>query len=249
MRLSELALATGLHKASAYRVLSALVHEGLVEQDLARRYHLGAETWILGTAAAPRFDIRQLAAPALDRISEATGDTVFLSIRSGHDAVCIDRREGAFPIRTLTLEIGSRRPLGVGAGSLALLAFLSDDEIERTIVANARELARYSRFTSDDLRSLIAETRASGSSFNDGRIVPGMSAVGVSVFDHRGRPTASLSCAAISSRMEPDRRASIVAMLIEEATAIATQLNPRGYEQNSGGASPTSACAVKGASF
>ena len=236
MRLSELALATGLHRASAYRILSALVHESLVEQDLARRYHLGAETWILGMAAAPRFNIRQLAAPALDRISEATGDTVFLSIRSAHDAICIDRREGSFPIRTLTLEIGSRRPLGVGAGSLALLAYLSDDEIERTIAANARGLARYSRFTPDVLRSLIDETRARGSSFNDGLVVSGMNAVGVAVFDHRGWPTASLSCAAISSRMEPDRRTSIVAVLVEEATAIATQLNPGGYERISGGA-------------
>lgn len=226
MRLSDLAAATGLHKATAYRILATLIGEGLVEQDQRRRYHLGAETWVLGMAAAPRFDIRQLAAPALDRIAEATGDTVFLSIQSNLEAICIDRREGAFPIRTLTLEIGSRRPLGVGAGSLALLAFLPDDEIEQTIAANAKSLARYHGFEPDDLRMLVAEARANGYSFNNARIVPGMSAVGVPVFGYRDRPAAALSCAAISNRMEQDRRATIVALLLEEAKAIARQLDP-----------------------
>ncbi len=236
MRLSDLAEATGLHKATAYRILATLIGEGLVEQDQGRRYHLGAETWVLGMAAAPRFDIRQLAAPALDRISEATGDTVFLSIQSNLEAICIDRREGSFPIRTLTLEIGSRRPLGVGAGSLALLAFLSDEEIERTIAANAKRLARYPRLGPDDINILVAEARANGHSFNDGRIVSGMSAVGVPVFGYRDRPTAALSCAAISNRMEQDRRATIVALLLEEAEAIARQLDPRKADRVSDGA-------------
>ncbi len=226
-RLSDLAAATGLHKATTYRILATLVGEGLVEQDQGRRYHLGAEIWILGMAAAPRFDIRQLAAPALDRISQATGDTVFLSIRSKLEAICIDRREGSFPIRTLTLEIGSRRPLGLGAGSLALLAFLPADEIERTIAANAKSLARYRGFAPDDLRKLVAESRANGYAFNDGRIIPGMSAVGVPVFGYRDRPAAALSCAAISNRMEQDRRPTIVALLLKEAKAIARQLDPR----------------------
>ena len=178
MRLSEVASLTELHKATAFRVLSALIREGFVEQDPMKGYHLGAATWILGMAAAPRFDIRKLAARALDRIAEASGDTVFLSIRSGLEAVCIDRREGSFPIRTLTLDVGSRRPLGVGAGSLALLAFLPDEEVRQTMAANQKALRRYPRFTCDEINNLVARTRARGYSFNDGRIIPGMSAVG-----------------------------------------------------------------------
>jgi DNA-binding IclR family transcriptional regulator len=231
MRLSDLAAATGLHKATAYRILVTLMKEDLAEQDQARRYHLGAETWILGMAAAPRFDIRQVAAPSLDRISKATGDTTFLSIQSSREAICIDRREGSFPIRTLTLEVGSRRPLGVGAGSLALLAYLPDDEIKQINAANAKALARYPGFAARDLRTLIAETRSNGYSFNDGRIVPGMSAVGVPIFGHRSRPVAALSCAAISERMEPERRATIVTVLQEQARAIAAQINPRSAER------------------
>jgi DNA-binding IclR family transcriptional regulator len=187
-------------------------------------------------AAAPRFDIRHLAGGALDRIAKTTGDTVFLSIPSGLDAICVDRREGSFPIRTLTLDVGSRRPLGVGAGSLALLAFLPRDEVERTIRANAKALARYAGFAPQDLRVLVEQARASGYAFNEGRIVSGMSAVGVPILNHNGRATAALSCAAISSRMEFERRAEIVGLLHAEAAAIAKRLSPRSLDQASGDA-------------
>jgi DNA-binding IclR family transcriptional regulator len=227
MRLSDVAVATRLHKATAFRVLTALIQEGFVEQDEAKGYHLGAAIWTLGMAAARRFDIRQMAARALDRITEASGDTAFLSIRSGLDAICIDRREGSFPIRTLTLEVGSRRPLGVGAGSLALLAFLPAEEVESVIAANANALRRYPGFARAELQRLVAATRAKGYSFNDGRIIEGMSAVGVPVLDHLGRPAVALSCAAISSRMGPERRATIVRLLLKEARAIEKQLSPR----------------------
>jgi len=230
MRLSEVASLTELHKATAFRVLSALIREGFVEQDPMKGYHLGAATWILGMAAAPRFDIRKLAARALDRIAEASGDTVFLSMRSGLEAVCIDRREGSFPIRTLTLDVGSRRPLGVGAGSLALLAFLPDEEVRQIMAANQKALRRYPRFTCDEINDLVARARARGYSFNDGRIIPGMSAVGVPVFDHLGRPTVALSCAAITDRMGPGRQAKIVSLLLKEAKTIARQLNPQSPE-------------------
>lgn len=227
MRLSDIAAAASLHKATTHRLLAAMAREGLVEQDERRRYHLGAEIWILGMAAARRFDISGLAATALDRIAEHTGDTAFLSIRSGNQAICIDRREGHFPIRTLTLEVGSRRPLGVGAGSLALLAYLPDQEIKEVIAANRKRLSKYPGFAPPTLWQLIGDARRDGHTFNEGRIVSDMSAVGVAIFGHVGTPAAALSCAAISSRMQEARRREIVTLLREEAERIGARLNPQ----------------------
>ena len=62
-----------------------------------------------------------------------SGDTSFLSVRRDAFAVCLHREEGAYPIRTHALEVGDRHPLGVGGGSLAILATLSDAEIERVL--------------------------------------------------------------------------------------------------------------------
>jgi len=57
----------------------------------------------------------------LRAFAEEVGDTVYLVVRSGMEAVCLERIEGPSPVRVLTLDSGSRRPLGLGAGGLAIL--------------------------------------------------------------------------------------------------------------------------------
>lgn len=180
---------------------------------------------VLSGAASNRFGLARRAAPALQRLAERTGDTIYLSIRIGDAAICLDRLEGAFPIRTLTLKIGDRRPLGVGAGSMALLAFLPQTEIQRILSQHAAASAAYG-FDQATLLSLVEATRAQGYAFNDQRIVPGMSAVGVPINGRSGAPVASLSVAAVSSRMDPPRRANIVAWLHEESATIERDLGP-----------------------
>lgn len=223
-RLSDVATKTGLRKATTHRLLSALVNVGFVYQDPAdRRYRLGYEIVRLGLAAT-RYDIVDLARPAMIRLARKTEDTVFVSVREGREAICLDRQVGAFPIKTLTLNGGDHRPLGVGAGSLALLAFLPDDEVEEVIQANRPALVKYPKFSPHHLRELVARTRAAGFAFNDGRIVSAMSAVGVPVWDPHGRLVAALSVAAINERMSPSRIRQIVAALQEEAAQLKARL-------------------------
>src|SRR5688500_19994842 len=74
----QLAQATGMHRVTLHRLLRALTLERLVEQDVGRCYHLGAEAWLLGMAANRRFDLRALAGLALERIEAETHDTIYL---------------------------------------------------------------------------------------------------------------------------------------------------------------------------
>lgn len=225
--LSELARRSELGKTTTHRILSALVDVGYAHQDLAtRRYHLGTKLALLGRAAHQQ-DVGAIAHPFLVRIAQKTGDTVFASVREGIAAVCVGRESGAFPIRTLTLEVGHRRPLGVGAGSLALLAFLPEAEIEEVISRNDQWLKSTPGFSRPDLLKLVKETRRYGFSFNDGRIVQGMSAIGVPVRDAAGVPVASLSVAAISDRIKGDRISELARYLQSEATQLTRSLTMR----------------------
>src|SRR5262249_42027918 len=138
--LGELAVMTGLHRATVHRILAALSREHLLEQDEYHRYHAGIDLWVLGEAAARRFDVQEFGRPALERIAAETQDTAYLSVRNGSHAVCVGRSEGAFPIRTLSLNVGDRRPLGVGSGSLVLLAFLSEADREEVFERLGSEL-------------------------------------------------------------------------------------------------------------
>ncbi len=224
-RLSDIAHETGLRKATTHRLLSALVSAGFAYQNAAdRRYHLGYEIIRMSTAAT-RYDIVELARPALIRLARKTGDTVFLSMREGLDALCVDRQVGAYPIKTLTLEVGDRRPLGVGSGSLALLSFLPDEEVAEIVKANRLRLAKYPKFAPPILRALIAHARTNGFAFNDGRIVSAMSAVAVPIQDPRGKVVAALSIAAINERMGKARIKQIAAMLLDEAAKLKQRLS------------------------
>lgn len=224
-RLAEVTEAVGLGKATVHRLLAALVAVGFVDLDLAaKRYRLGYGLHVLG-AAARRFRIVDLARPTLQRLARATGDTVYLSLRDGDEALCLDRAMGAYPIRTLTLDIGDRRPLGVGAGALALLAFAPEAEAERLMRSNRAARAAYDGFDDAALARLVADSRAAGFSFNDGRIVGAMCAVGVAVHDAGGRIVAALSIAAIRERMDPARRAELVALLTAEASELGRRID------------------------
>ncbi|TNF21387.1 MAG: IclR family transcriptional regulator [Rhodobacteraceae bacterium] len=227
IRLARVAEATGLGKSTVLRLLKALIEVGYVEYDArAKLYRLGYDLFLLGQSAR-RFHIIELARPGLDRIAAETGDTVFLSVREGNMARCVDRRTGSYPIRSLTLSVGDRRPLGVGAGSLALLAFEEDAEIDAILAATRDERHAFARFGDTDLRAMIEAARARGHAYNDGRIVTAMNAVGVPVLDAGGRVAAALSVAAIQERMTPQRRQQIADLLAREAKGLSALLEER----------------------
>lgn len=235
MRLSEITAALDLGKATAHRLLRALVDVRFVEFDeTAKHYRLGYGLFALGSAAR-RFRIVDLARPALARLAAATGDTVYLSVRDGDEALCVDRCTGSYPIRTLTLDVGDRRPLGVGAGSLALLAWQDEADIARVLRDDHAARAGFPGFDAASLREMIRASRAAGHARNDGRIVSAMAAVGVPVLDETGRAAAALSIAAIRERMEPPRESELVTLLRGEAAELGRLLGAPGEADARGG--------------
>ncbi len=127
-RVTQLAQQVGLSQPTTHRLLRSLMDEGMVEQDArSKRYRLSLEFFALAARAGQTGNLRDVVRPSLLRLSASLGDSLFLLARSGFDAVCLDRSEGPYPIRTFTGDIGGRVALGVGQGSLAILAFLPED--------------------------------------------------------------------------------------------------------------------------
>src|SRR5207244_10669190 len=85
-------------------------------------YRLGWRLLRLGSAVIARLDERQAALPVMERIHERTGETVFLCVRRGDDAVCIERLDG-LRVQSLMLRLGGSLPLHLGAGPRTLLAW------------------------------------------------------------------------------------------------------------------------------
>lgn len=220
--LGEIVSGSGLNKPTTRRLLLALMRAGLVEQEpQTRRYCLGEEAFVLGVLAARRHGLLELAMDSLRRLSGETQDTSFLTIRRENYAICLHREEGTYPVRTHALQTGDQHPLGVGAGALALLAALPDEDVDRIIAANeAALLARYPGFAPDALRVDIAETRERGFSLNPGRLVASSWGVGRAFRYPDGRVAGAFSIAAIDSRMAPARQEELSRLLAREAARM-----------------------------
>lgn len=223
--LSAISRLSGFGKGTTHRLLSALVEAGFAFQEpTTRRYRLGAGLALLARIGQ-QHDVGAVAAPSLLRLAEITSDTVYASVREGSTAVCVGREIGSFPIRTLSLNVGDRRPLGVGSGSLALLAFLPDDEIEIALEHNEAWFRDYEGHDIAYVRKAVAKSRRNGFAFVDGRIIPGMNAMGVPVHDNTGKVVAALSLAAIVDRVSGDRVAELASVLKKEAIRLGHALS------------------------
>ncbi|MBV6307126.1 IclR family transcriptional regulator [Candidimonas humi] len=224
-RLGELAQYCGLHHSTLHRILAALGREEIVARDPhTRHYILGRLAYELGVAAQPRYDWRAMGAQSLDRLARHTGDTIFLNLRSRHETVCIDRREGHYPIKALTVEVGARRPLCVSAGGAAILARLPAEQAQALMQASQPYLARFSAERMDAILRLLETSRRLGYGYNRDMIVPRVSAVGVAVMDPEGTPVAALSIAAISSRLSGARLREVVDAMRSEARELELRL-------------------------
>lgn len=221
-RLTDLARDLDLSKPTVHRLLGALTEVGMARHDPStRHYRLGALTLLLGQSSS-RITVSNEARQGLVRLAAATQDTVYVSVQEGTAAICVGREIGSFPIRTLTLSVGDQRPLGVGAGSMALLAFLPDAEVSAAIARNKVWLAKYPQFNAEMLHQQVLETRARGYALNRDQVIPAMSAVGVPVLGPDGRPIAAFSVAGITERIVREREPELVALLRTEATQLSS---------------------------
>ena len=225
--LTELVEATGLSVPTCHRILASLLAHGLLQRaSKGKRYRLGPKMMVYGVKVARGPGLRSLAGVCLDRLREVTGETALLMVRDDLNSVCIDRRNSAYYIETLTGRIGGSVPLGVGPGSLAMLAFFDAEEREAIIAANAE---RYRAFVNVDetlVRERCRETREMGFSLDKGELINGVAGVAYPVRDMEGRVIASLGITFLSANVADELVASYQVLLKEAALSLQPQLNP-----------------------
>lgn len=222
----ELAQAASLSRSTAHRLLSALRVEGLVDQDpRTARWLPGPELFLMGAAAASRYDITHLGRDIVRSLAVKTEESAFLSVRRGDETVCLVREEGAFPIRSFVLSEGVRFPLGVASAGLAILAFLPDAEVQAYLGRHPELAERWGDVhDADHMRARIAETRDRGYAINPGLIVEGSWGLGAAVFDHAGRPQWALSLTGVGFRFGRDRLPDLGRTLLAHAHQLTTRL-------------------------
>jgi len=223
MRLTDIVQMSGLNRPTAHRILKTLLAEGAVEQDaLSRRYRIGPEINLLGIARTRRFPLMSVAGTSLAQLAQSVGDTAFLSIRHGLDSICIGRQTGHHPIQVLSIDVGARRPLGIGVSGVALLACLQEDEAALVTQTNNKRLA-FHGLTVDALMERVTQAREIGYAYTSAGVMSRTRAVAVPVLSDTGEPLAALTITAMAERLTAERLPSVVQIMQGQAQSIGHQ--------------------------
>lgn len=221
----ELVSWTDLPRPTIHRILGGLRDLGWIERDGASgRYYLGREIFCIGLTAMLRHPIGRIARTDVATLVEETGHTAFVMIRTGNDALCVLREKGSVEYASYVHEVGSRSALGIGAGSMAMLAALPPAEAAAVVTANRFRYRKLPTFNDTRFAVALRQARETGIAIQSAWFFEDRTGIGVAVRDVGGYPIAALSVAARSGRSSPDDHARLAEALQRTSRAIAEKL-------------------------
>lgn len=198
--ISELARRLSLTRSTTHRYVATLATLGYLEQDEpTRKYRLGSRVLDLGFSMLGSLDLREIAAPYLRRLTDATGHTSNLAIRDDTDVILIDRvrgKPGRYHHLEFTLHIGSRLPSYCSATGKALLAWLPRRDLGRLL--DRMDLVQRGPRTMTGKAALIAEldqVSRTGVAVNDEELESALRSIAAPVRSCSGEVVAAVNIA------------------------------------------------------
>src|SRR6476619_640665 len=198
---TEIAAELGVHKSTAFRLVTTLEAHRLVEQATDRgKYRLGVGILRLAGATTARLDLVTEARPVCRQLAVDTGETVNIAVRSETSALYLAQVAGSSALQPHNW-VGQHIPLHATSNGKVLLSEMTESELKAAV----RELPRFTDqtiTTRPRLRDDLAAVRKAG--YAD--IIPSMSIAG---------PT---------FRLDSERLAEAVPLLVSAATEVSHRL-------------------------
>jgi DNA-binding IclR family transcriptional regulator len=216
--------ATALTRPTVHRIVQVLIEEGIVERsDRTGRYAIGRQVPELALARPSRSPLLVAADPYLTEASAQLCDTLFLTVRTGLDTLCVARRIGRYPIQVLSIEVGARRPLGVSSAGVAILAAMPSADARRIVLVNEARLKAY-RTNISTVLGQIKLARRRGYNLRDVGLVQGTKSLSAWIRSPDGQPAGAITLSAVRNRLSPRRAIEVADVLVATARRIETAI-------------------------
>jgi len=214
---TELSKKLNLHKSTIHRILVTLEDEGfVVKNQFSQKYHLSIKLFELGYIVQNQVEIRSVALPIMKELAKKTEESVDLNIISDGKRVSIEKIESTQDIRHI-IQLGKSLPLYCGGSGKVLLAFLSDEEIDKFITQEKLEKLGPNTITDPiKLKEHLKQIRENGHAISFEERVKGSVSIGAPILDYSGKVIASLSVSGPISRFTK-KKISLYVPLIKEA--------------------------------
>ena len=186
----------------------------LVRDSDTRRYRPGIKVLQLGFTAISSLDIRQVARPYLEQLSQQVGETVSLSVLDGMEIVYIDRVRNQ-QIVGVVLGMGSRLPAYCASMGKAMLAHLPPEELRRRLdQAGLKPRTPKSLVDWAALEDELERVRQQGYAINDEELEIGLRAVAAPIWDSSNQVVAAANITGSAAMLSLERLESELALAV-----------------------------------
>jgi IclR family acetate operon transcriptional repressor len=218
--LSDLARNSGLHPATAHRLLGSLVSSGFVAQDPKSALYTVGDTFLrLAHAQQRRSSLAEIALPVLQRLVNATGETAGLVQRENDHTVVIARVLSTHLLRVHT-PIGGHGPLHATAVGLILLAYMPNSEREKIL---RFPLQAYTANTVTDplkLEQRLADVRRAGYVIVNSEYYDGITNIACPIRDARAEVIAAVSISGPGERIHSGDLSKVIDSVVRSAREL-----------------------------
>jgi len=204
IRVGDAAAHLDVDPATASRLLSTLMAHGYASRMSGRRYTLGARSLRLAASWVDR--LIQVAAPAMARIADRSGETVYLLQLVGAEAVTLARLAGNRRAM-IDVEIGQSYPLWASAAGRALLG--SMPRVERLALLPSEPFPALTPRTTTTwakLDTALQDARRDGIYVEEGEIDPSLSCYATPLLHSHRDEKLAVAVSFESRRPESERR-------------------------------------------
>lgn len=222
--LASLAERTGYPKSTVHRLAGVLVDRGFLRLDDGR-YHLGYRLMDLGERARQQVPLHTIARRHMERLAQATRETVHLGELVGEDIAYLDKVDGGRGLQ-MRSQVGLTTPAGLTAMGKAMIAFRPEREWPRFFYDGAPR-------TKNTITSLeafedeLTEVRATGVAFDREENEEGICCIAAPIRDARGDAVAAISVSGAVIFMHGMRLHELADTVRSIAGTIAQELGAR----------------------
>jgi DNA-binding IclR family transcriptional regulator len=220
---TEIAGELGVHKSTAFRLVTTLESHRLVEQTADRgKYRLGVGLLRLAGATTARLDLVQEARPVCRQLAADTGETVNLAVLSESSALYLDQVAGSSALQPHNW-VGQHIPLHATSNGKVLLCGLDDAGLDEMLGA----LSRYTSLTitrRSQLREELVRVRAQGYAVAVDELEVGLTAAAAPIRNAHGDVIASMSVSGPTFRLPTERVEEILPLLVAAAEEVSHRL-------------------------
>lgn len=232
--LGDLVAATTLKKTTAFRILSALEYEGVLQRTDAGDYRLGSELIALGGRAIRSNPLRTIAQPHLKQLTQQTKESTTLDIL-WLDAdqqpllIVIDEVLGQH-LLGITQYIGARLPAHATAPGKVLLAYQPPSVLNERLPLQLSTETEHTITSRTQLLQELSVVRERGFATTLHELEMGITAVAAPIFNQHGDVEASISIGGPTSRITPGQLSEYGLETIAAAKTISYQLGYRKHQ-------------------